>query len=161
MIHENIEGFVNNLIDLTRKGKMNWMPLSFFHKMGDLNREFDSGFAGIDFGVNSIRESQSYFLKSNDGYVFLFEIYHGDPEVTSPELDTLALMVKINSAVPIYNLSANMGTKEHQESLEILKLLIEHYVDVKYSMPASLYNFMEQVLNSAEDRGHDFGDEDS
>lgn len=155
MIHENIEGFVNNLIALTRKGKMNWMPLSFFHKMGDLNREFDSGFASIDFGVNSIRESQSYFIKSNDGYVFLFEIYHGDPDVTSPELDTLALMVKINSAVPIYNLTAHMEAKEHQDNLETLKLLIEHYIDEKYSMPASLYNFMEQVIDMADNDSKD------
>ena len=146
MIHEQIEGFIEGLIEKTKEQKLKWMPLSYFHKMRDINEEFDAGFAGIDFGVNSIRERNSFFLKSKDGYVFLFEIYHGDPDVTSPDLDSLQLMVKINNILPIDNLSGYINSEEHQERLAVLKLLIESYIEEQYNMPEALYNFMEQVL---------------
>lgn len=147
MIYDQIEGFVEGLIEKTKKSKFDWMPLSSFYKMRDLNMEFDTGFAGIDFGVNSIREDNSYFFKYNEGYVFLFEICHGDPEITSSEMDTLALMVKINNAIPVINLSSHMSSQEHQENLSTLKLLVEHYLEEKYCMPETLYNFMNMVLN--------------
>ena len=147
MIYEQIEGFTEGLIEKTKKGKLEWMPLSSFYKMKDLDIEFDNGFAGIDFGVNNIRENNSYFFKYNDGYVFLFEIYHGDPDVTSPEMDTLALMVKINNVIPIENLSIVMGNEEHQEDLLTLKLLVEHYLEEKYCMPDALYKFMQTILS--------------
>lgn len=159
MIYEQIEGFTEGLIEKTKTGKLEWMPLSSFHKMRDLDMEFDNGFASIDFGVNSIRENNSYYFKFNDGYVFLFEIYHGDSEVTSPEMDTLALMVKINSAIPIENLSSHMGNEEHQENLATLKLLVEHYLEEKYCMPDALYKFMQMVL-SDDTEVYDFGDGD-
>lgn len=159
MIYEQIDRFTDGLIEKTKNGKLEWMPLSSFYRMKDLNMEFNSGFAGIDFGVNSIRENNSYYFKSNDGYVFLFEIYHGDPEVTSPEMDTLALMVKINSTIPIENLSNYMNNEEHQENLATLKLLVEHYLEEKYSMPDALYKFMQTVLND-DIQVYDFGDED-
>mgnify|MGYP001025816195 FL=1 len=159
MIYEEIDGFTEGLIEKTKMGKLKWMPLSSFHKMRDLDMEFDNGFASIDFGVNSIRENNSYYFKFNDGYVFLFEIYHGDPEVTSPEMDALALMVKINSAIPIENLSSHMGNEEHQEDLATLKLLVEHYLEEKYCMPDALYKFMQKILND-DDQVYDFVDED-
>ena len=146
MIHEQIEDFTEGLIEKTKEQKLKWMPLSYFHKMRDINEEFDAGFAGIDFGVNSIRERNSFFLKSKDGYVFLFEIYHGDPDVTSPDLDSLQLMVKINNILPIDNLSGYINSEEHQERLAVLKLLIESYIEEQYNMPEALYNFMKQVL---------------
>lgn len=153
MMCEQIERFTEGLIRKTKEGKLQWMPLSSFQKMRDINREFDNGFAGIDFGLNSVRESASYFLKCNEGYVFLFEIYHGDPDVTLPEMDTLQLMVKINSAVPVINLSSHMCDAEYLEMLETLKLLIESYVEEKYCMPDALYDFMNQVLTEDVDSG--------
>lgn len=158
MIYEKIDDFTKGLIEKTKKGKFEWMPLSSFYKMRDLIMEFDSGFAGIDFGLNSIRENNSYFFKYDDGYVFLFEIYHGDPEVTSPAMDTLALMVKINSAIPIENLTGHVPSEEHQEDLATLKLLVEHYLEERYCMPEALYNYMQTVLS---DKEYDFGDEDA
>lgn len=159
MIYEHIESFTEGLIEKTKGNKLKWMPLSSFHKMRDLDKEFDSGFAGIDFEVNSIRESASYFLKRNEGYVFLFKICHGDTDITSPDMDTLALMVKVNSVLPIDNLSSHIGDEEHQESLATLKLLIEHYLEEKYCMPDTLYKFMNEVLDE-ETEICDFGNED-
>lgn len=159
MIREQIDGFIDGLIEKTKDNKIEWMPLSAFHRMRELDDEFDSGFGSIDFMVNSIREKSSYFLKCNDGYVFLFEIFHGDPEVTSPIFDTLALMVKINSTIPIDNLSNYMQDEEHQEKLSTLKLLIEHYLEDKFSMPDALYEFMAQVLCDENDIMNEDSDE--
>ena len=151
MIYENIDGFTDGLIKETQDSKLKWMPLSMFNKMKEINREFESGFADIDFGVNSIRESASYYLKSKEGYVFLFQIYHGDPDVASPVDDTLHLMVKINSAIPVINLSSYMlADEEYLQKLDTLKLLIENYIEEKYCMPDALYKFMEQVLGSTD-----------
>lgn len=151
MIHERIEGFTDRLIEKTKEQKLKWLPLAYFHKMVDLNDEFDVGFASIDFGVNSIRERNSFFLKSKEGYVFLFEIYHGDSDVTSPGLDSLQLMVKINKVLPIENLSRYVDSEEHQDKLAVLKLLIESYIEEQYDMPEALYKFMEQVLTEDTD----------
>lgn len=156
MIYENIEEFTDGLIEQTQLGILKWTPLSSFYKMKEINKEFDNGFADIDFGVNSVRESASFFLKANEGYVFLFEIYHGDPDVTSPEFDTLQLMVKINSFIPIINLSGYMiADEEYQQKLENLKLLIENYIEEKYCMPDALYKFMNQVLNPQSDQNEE------
>lgn len=86
-------------------------------------------------------------------------MYHGDPDVTSPDFDTLALMVKVNSIVPVENLSNHMGDEEHQDNPATLKVLIEHYLEEKYCMPDTLYKFMEEVL-SGNDSDFVFGDED-
>ena len=127
--------------------------------MRDLNEEFDAGFAGIDLGVTSIRERNSFFLKSKEGYVFLFEIYREDLNVTSLDLASLQLMVKINNVLPIDNLSRYVDSEEHQEKLAILKLLIESYIEEQYNMPEALYKFMEQVLTENNEVG-DCGNED-
>ena len=81
----------------------------------------------------------------------MFEIYHGDPEVTSSERDTLQLMVKINSAVPVINLSSYIKNDEYIEMLETLKLLIESYIEEKYCMPNALYEFMNHLLREETD----------
>ena len=159
MIHERIEGFADSLIQKTKEQKLKWMPLSYLHKMRDLNEEFDAGFAGIDLGVTSIRERNSFFLKSKEGYVFLFEIYREDLNVTSLDLASLQLMVKINNVLPIDNLSRYVDSEEHQEKLAILKLLIESYIEEQYNMPEALYKFMEQVLTENNEVG-DCGNED-
>lgn len=146
MICEEIDSFTDGLIEKTRAGRLNWQPLTSFYRLNDISREFEAGFGDIDFRINTIRESSSYFLKHKDGYVFLFEIYHGDESVMSPDYDNLALMVKVNSVLPIDNLSSHMGDEEHPQKLARLKLLIEHYLEEKYQMPDTLYKFMDDVL---------------
>ena len=144
MMAEQVEFFIEGLIKKTKEKKLDWQPFSAFKGKRDIIVELENGRGTFDYGVNAIRESNSYFLESGDGFVFLFEIYHGDPEVTSPAMDTIGLMVKINSVLPLDDLTYN--NEEEQEALEKLKLLIENYLEEKYCYPDVLYNFMHQVL---------------
>ncbi len=144
MMADQVESFIDGLIKKTKDGKLDWKPFSTFKEKREIIVELENGRGGFDYGVNSIRQSKSYFLQSGDGFVFLFEIYHGDPEVTSPAMDTIGLMVKINNVLPLDNLS-NFG-EEEQEALENLKLLIENYLEEKWCYPDALYKFMSSVL---------------
>lgn len=144
MMAEQVESFIDSLIKKTGEKKLEWYPFTTFSEKREINIELENGRGGFDYGVNSIRESQSYFLQSGDGYVFLFEIYHGDPEVTSPAMDTIGLMVKINSVLPLDSLSNY--SEEEQEKLESLKLLIENNLEEKYTYPDVLYEFMHKVV---------------
>ena len=144
MMAEQVESFIDGLIEKTKEGKLDWKPFSTFKEKREIIVELENGRGGFDYGTNSIRPSKSYFLQSGDGFVFLFEIYHGDPEVTSPAMDTIGLMVKINSVLPLDNLS-RFG-EEEQEALENLKLLIENYLEEKWCYPDVLYDFMYNVL---------------
>ena len=147
MMAEQVMGFIEGLIEKTKNGRLEWFPFSLCEDRSSILDELYSDENNyIDWGVNSIRISSSYYLKHNDGYVFLFEIYHGDPDVTSPMMDTIGLMVKIHSFLPINNLS-NYSASE-QEQLEELKLLIDNSFSEKYSYPDVLYDFMTQVLSS-------------
>lgn len=144
MIDEQVKHFIEGLVEKTKLRKLEWQPFSGFKDKREIIAELEYGRGGFDYGVNSIRESNSYFLQSGDGYVFLFEIYHGDPDVTSPSMDTIGLMVKVNSVLPLDNLS-RYG-EEEQELLESLKLLVENYLEEKYCYPDVLYNFLNQVV---------------
>ena len=144
MMAENIQSFIEGLIEKTKEGELDWRPLSLNKYWKDIESELENEKVAIDFGVNSIRISNSYYLKSGEGFVFLFEIFHGNPEVTSPEFDTVALMVKINDALTIDNLT-NFSEYE-QEQLRTLQLLIADYYSTKYSYPDVLYRFFSQVI---------------
>lgn len=146
MMAEQVESFIDGLIEKTKEKKLDWLPFSIFKDKREIIVELENGRGGFDYATNTIRESNSYYLQSGDGFVFIFEIYHGDPEVTSPAMDTIGLMVKINSVLPLDNLS-NFG-EEEQEALESLKLLVENYLEDKYCYPDVLYDFMHNVLKA-------------
>lgn len=145
-MENHIKYFINGLIDKTKREELTWQSFYCYKEKNEIVRELENGRGGFDYMVNSIRESKSYFLQSGEGTVFLFEIYHGDPEVTSPAMDTIGLMVKINKILPLNNLSS--FEEEEQEMLERLKLLVESNLENKYTYPDVLYEFMSQVLNN-------------
>lgn len=144
MMAEHVYNFIEGLIEKTKSEKLDWIPFLNFSNRKEIIDELENGRGEFDYRVNSIRESKSYYLKSGEGYVFLFEIYNVDPDVTTHSMDTIGLMVKINSVLPLDNI-ANYDTM--QEMLEELKLLVESYLEEKYCYPDVLYNFMNQVLN--------------
>lgn len=146
MMADQVKFFIDGLIKKTKKKELEWLPFSMFEEKREIIIELKNGRGGFDYGVNTIRESSSYFLQSGEGFVFLFEIYHGDPDVTSPMMDTIGLMVKINSILPLNNLSKYY--QEEQEALESLKLIIEKNLEDKYCYPDVLYDFMKKVINN-------------
>ncbi len=146
MMAENIEAFRKGLIEQTKEGKLDWKPLSSLEKWDSIYDELNRNNVPVDYGVNSIRLSNSYYLNSGDGYVFLLELYHGDPHETSPEMDTLALVAKVNDFLPADNLT--YFVEDEQEQLRALQMLIGSYYDEKYAYPDALYNFFSQVLGT-------------
>ena len=116
MMGDQVEGFVEGLIEKTREGKLDWKPFSSFKNRRDILEELENGRGDFDYATNSIKESKSYFLQSGEGFVFLFEIYHGDPQVASPLDNTIGLMVKINSVLPLNSLLGY--TEMMQEEME-------------------------------------------
>ena len=105
---EQVESFIEGLIVKTKERKLDWRPFSAFNEKREIIVELENGRGCFDYAVSSIRETKSCFLQLGEGFVFLFDIYHGDPEVTSPAKDTIGLMVKINSVLPLDNLSGLM-----------------------------------------------------
>lgn len=146
MMAEELTSFINGLIKGTKEGKFTWKPFSICIEKKEIIKELENGRGDFDYNVNSIKESKSYFFQSGEGKVFLFEIYHGDPEITSPAMDTIGLMVKINNILPLENLSSYLA--DEQKMLERLKLLIEKYFEDKYRYPDVLYKFFNQVLDN-------------
>ena len=63
MIYENIESFLEGLIEVTKKKKMKWEPLTSFANYQEIDSELDVC-SGIDFMVNSISMNKSYYLKN-------------------------------------------------------------------------------------------------
>ncbi len=145
MMAEQIANFRQELINHTAAGLLEWEPLMKCPDWGEIQRELDEKNIPVDFGVNTIRISNSFFLKSGEGYVFLFEIFHGDPEVTSPEMDSRALVVKIGPDYPVDNIT--FFDDEEQEQLRELQLIIENFYDEKHTYPDALYSFFEQVID--------------
>lgn len=144
MMADQVMGFIEGLIEKTKDKELEWRPFSLCPVKSEIYIELENGRANFDYGMNSIRESKSYFLGAREGYVFLFEIYHGDSAVTSPAMDSVSLMVKINNILPLNDIS-NYSVQE-QELLERLKLLIEHNIAEKYTYPDVIYDFFKQVL---------------
>lgn len=143
-MNDNVALFKTRLIEKTRECRLEWKPLIIFPNWNEFEKAIRETETGIDFGFNSIRITNSYYLQSGEGYVFLFEIYHGDPSITSPEMDTVALMVKVNNLLPIDNLTINSETE--QEQLRSLQILVENYCAGKYTYQNILNTFFTQVL---------------
>lgn len=146
MMSDQVMDFIEGVTSKTKEKKIDWKPFVTFSEKREIITELENGRGGFDYNVNSIRESKSYYFSAGEGYVFLFEIYHGDPDVTSPFMNTIGLMVKINPILPLDNLS-NYSCNE-QEALEGLKLLVENYLEEKYLYPDVLYEFMHAILEN-------------
>ncbi len=145
MMAEHVEGFINGLIEWTKEKKIEWKSFAQLNIKNDVIEELENGRGGFDYGCNSIRLSSSYYFTRKGGYVFLFDIYHGDPDVTSPQMDSIGLCIKINPALPLECLSDY--TEEEQRLLEQLKLLIDNYFEEKYTYPDAIYQFMYDVFS--------------
>ena len=77
-----------------------------------------------DYDNNTIRESQSYYINNNDGYILLLELYHGDPAVMSPKYDTLGLFIVTKEKEAC---SLSDFEKVEQKKLKELKYHIQSY----------------------------------
>ena len=145
MIYEQIEGFVEALIEKTKERKIEWDVFNSDERVIKMLPEIEAA-TEVDLGVNTLATWKSYYSRKNDGYVFLIYLLHGDSSVTSPELDSMMLLVKINKRMQIINLTSYINDEEHQQRLSTLKMLLDSFLEEKDSMPDVLYNFMYDFL---------------
>lgn len=127
---------IDLLIEKTKYGRITWKPIVDCKEFEEIEDFLVDNWIPCDYGVNSIRYSQSYYIKSRKGYLLLLELYHGFPEITSPELDTIALIEFDNkkSAICISNFE-----EIEQAELYTLKNLIQNR-NIEYSVINTILN---------------------
>lgn len=120
---DNKDKLIDSLITNTKKSQLFWKSFDELADKEVVIQNLEDKSIPCDFGVNSIRESQSYYISNENGYLFLLEIYHGDPEVMSPKYDTLALIIyKRNDDI----CSLSDFERIEQKRLKELKALIQN-----------------------------------
>ncbi len=144
MMNEGVDEFIDALIDGSKHGTVDWDTFSVCDIKYEIMREINHGAAKFDPMVNSVREYESYFFKSGQGYVFLFNVFHGDPEVTSPDMDTESLMVKVSDSLPLIDITME---NDEDNRLDTLKILAEDYIESNNPWPDALYDFFDRVMN--------------
>ena len=90
---DNKDSTLKKLLGKTKNGSLCWNCFYECSEKEAILAFLEERSIPCDFGMNSVRETQSFYLENPKGYILLLEIYHGDPDVTSPELDTIALVV--------------------------------------------------------------------
>lgn len=120
---DNKDKLIKTLIRRTKQSMLNWEELSQLEEKNVIINKLEEKNIPCDYGVNTIREEQSYYLGDEKGYILLLEIYHGDPDVMSPEYDTLALVIykKDNGVCSLSDFE-----KIEQKKLKELKKLIQN-----------------------------------
>lgn len=114
---------IKTLISRTKRSALNWKNLSQLTEKKIIINTLEEKGIPCDYCINTIRESQSYYLCNEEGFILLLEIYHGDPKLMSPEYDTFALMIyKKNNTV----CSLSDFEKVEQKKLKKLKKLIQN-----------------------------------
>lgn len=133
---DNKENTIKNLLRKTKSGSLCWNCFYDCNEKESILAILDERGIPCDFGVNSVRETQSFYLENTKGYILLLEIYHGDPDVTSPELDTIALI--------IYEKSGKVLCLSDFEKIEQKKLYKLKDIIVQAD---STYQIINEILN--------------
>ena len=149
MMSDQVNAFIEGLIKKTSINELQWELFDSCKVKNEIVSEIRNGRANFDPNYNYIRESSSYYFKYEEGYVFLFAVYHGDSDVTSPEFDSDSLMVKINNVIPLMDLSSYY--EEESKRLSQLRLNVENYLETRYPLPDTLYDFMTGILKDSEE----------
>ena len=69
MIYEQIEGFVEALIEKTKERKIEWDVFNSDERVIKMLPEIEAA-TEVDLGVNTLATWKSYYSRKNDGYVF-------------------------------------------------------------------------------------------
>lgn len=149
MNEEIIQRLRLRLIEKTKENELHWRPISTLEDVSSINEQLSAGKNMPDFSINSVRLSNSYYLEYEEGILYLFEIFHGNPMVTSPEMDTVALMAKVNRESTIDNLS--IYDELEQVQLRTLQLMIESYLEDNEDHEEALNSFLNHIIEGKND----------
>lgn len=143
MIGENMHGFINNLLELTKNQKLEWKPISALENHCSLMAEYLQPikysnlikFTILDYSINT-----SYFIKKYDGIIVLCDLIC--QKDNGPIYHKLRLLTKINDYHPLSN---NGSYDSFGPELESLKLYIESNIAEKCPLPDALYKFWQSI----------------
>ena len=62
MMGDQVESFVEGLIEKTREGKLDWKPFSSFKNRRDILEELENGRGNFDYATNSIKRIKVLFF---------------------------------------------------------------------------------------------------
>lgn len=115
---------IKKLVYKTKQSTLYWKNFYMLDEKESIVRLLEEKGLPCDYGNNTIRESQSYYINNNDGYILLLELYHGDPAEMSPKYDTLGLLI-VTKEKEVCSLSD--FEKVEQKKLKELKHHIQSY----------------------------------
>lgn len=142
MIGEQMDAFINSLIQKTEKRELKWEPLTMYSNYDLLEREVKEILSHEINPFKNIFLGSSYFLKHGNGYLFLCNISLLQKETSIP-YDEIFLFTKISPCLPLDGSAHFSG---FQPKLETLKLVIEQSIESNYQFPDDLYKFWEEII---------------
>lgn len=149
VVADNIEIFINGLINETRRKNLKWKRVSKIKEWEKLKKEIESA-KEVDLKDYFIDASKSYCITQNEGYVMVLNIRYGNAPVFSPALDKDVLVIKINEDFLPQNLSL-YDVDGYKDLLKELVDVIERQINVEHLMPDCMYEFFRHVLGEDKD----------
>lgn len=148
MMHDHADSFIKSLISITQEGGLNWLPFSMLTSKKTLLEEISSiRNNNRERYIDSIDVDRSYYLKRGQGFTLLLtkrsDVNAFDNSVT--------LFIKINPIIPVIDLSGYYTKENEDKKLKKLRIVVEQYLEQKYSMPDALYKYMEEVMDIQSD----------
>lgn len=144
MVADQIENFINELLNQTRSGKLVWKPVNKVEDWEKKKQRIEKS-DDIDLKDYFIEADQSYVIEKNGAYVMLLRLCYGNASIFSPALDKYMLVAQIHEEIPLENLSG-YDYDGFERELEQLLQLIEDKKWEKYEMPDDLHRFFTMIL---------------
>ena len=152
MMHDQVDSFIKSLISITQEGGLNWLPFSMLTSKETLFEEISSTRNNNrEIYIDSIDVDRSYYLKRGQGVTLLLT-KRSDVNVFD---NSVTLFIKINPIIPVIDLSGYDTKEDEDKKLKKLRIVVEQYLEQKYSMPDALYKYMEEVLDIQSDCNND------
>lgn len=140
-----LSNFLEKLIEKTKLGKIDWQPLRNYNDLQNLLNEVpDAHGLYIDMGFNSVKVSDSYYFKHNNGYIFFMYIWHASEQLDGDYF----MLTRINETDTLRHI--DFGEEYHtpdSKEFRILADCIAEYLESNVHMPDDLYNFMSDIIS--------------
>lgn len=146
MMSDQIESFINGLIQKTIRGNLIWKSLDNLNAWKKICEEIQES-KEADLKTYYISVKESYYLKNSNGYVFLLNARYSSATIFSPALDRKFLIIKINPEIPLVNLCNYNGEDGFNKLLTVLYEEVQNKKTENVEMPDAMYSFFNNILN--------------
>lgn len=145
MTSNQVEFFLDGLIENTDTAKLKWKPLSELKCWKKLCQElkFSDPIAFKEYSFSNI---DSYYIEKEGGYVLLLSACYGNAPIFSPAFDQKFLVIKICSDIPFMNL-CDYDSNGFKEKINALYEIILYKKSEQIEMPDAMYAFFNSIIN--------------